>query len=94
MFCLDYLFPVNIKNKIHVAQTEHNMMNNHLTNHFSILTINSEEKKVTLVSTGEVLSKVTLFLTVPLLLELEEDHNVLEMGLLMVKSKWWTMKNY
>ena len=44
MFCLDYLFPVNIKNKIHVAQTEHNMMNNHLTNHFSILTINSEEK--------------------------------------------------
>ena len=94
MFCLDYLFPVNIKNKIHVAQTEHNMMNNHLTNHFSILTINSEEKKVTLVSTGEVLSKVTLFLAVPLLLELEEDHNVLEMGLLMVKSKWWTMKNY
>ena len=94
MFCLDYLFPVNIKNKIHVAQTEHNMMNNHLTNHFSILTINSEEKKVTLVSTGEVLSKVTLFLAVPLLLELEEDHNVLDMGLLMVKSKWWTMKNY
>ena len=94
MFCLDYLFPVNIKNKIHVAQTEHNMMNNHLTNHFSILTINSEEKKVTLVSTGEVLSKVTLFLAVPLLLELEEDHNVLEMGLLKVKSKWWTMKNY
>ena len=46
MFCLDYLFPVNIKNKIHVAQTEHNMMNNHLTNHFSILTINSEEKKL------------------------------------------------
>jgi len=47
-----------------------------------------------MVSTGEVLSKVTLFLAVPLLLELEEDHNVLEMGLLMVKSKWWTMKNY
>ena len=94
MFCLDYLFPVNIKNKIHVAQTEHNMMNNHLTNHFSILTINSEEKKITLVSTGEFLSKVTLFLAVPLLLEFEEDHNVLEMGLLMVKSKWWTMKNY
>ena len=46
MFCLDYLFPVNIKNKIHVAQTEHNMMNNHLTNHFSTLTINSEEKKL------------------------------------------------
>ena len=47
-----------------------------------------------MVSTGEFLSKVTLFLAVPLLLELEEDHNVLEMGLLMVKSKWWTMKNY
>ena len=94
MFCLDYLFPVNIKNKIHVTQTEHNMMNNHLTNHFSILTINSEEKKITLLSTGEFLSKVTLFLAVPLLLELEEDHNVLEMGLLMVKSKWWKIKNY
>ena len=46
MFCLDYLFLVNFKNKIHVAQTEHNMMNNHLTNHFSTLTINSEEKKL------------------------------------------------
>ena len=94
MFCLDYLFSVNIKNKIHVTQTEHNTMNNHLTNHFSILTINNEEKKITLVSTGEFLSKVTLFLAVPLLLELEEDHNVLEMGLLMMKLKWWKIKNY
>ena len=46
MFCLDYLFLVTIKNKIHVIQTEHNMINNQLTNHVSILTNNSEERKL------------------------------------------------
>ena len=44
MFCFDYLFLLKIKNKR--IQTEHNMINNQLTNHFSILTINSEETKL------------------------------------------------